>query len=454
MAWTSNRLWRLLLAVLLNFSHGCAEKPSVGAIDAADDRPVDQGVGMPDVTPEASTRGRDAIEPEDSSEDASAPTDAGFDVGPPPADAAHPTTRTPIRQLVASNWPCALLETGILRCWGNNTVRLIVPSDPPRPTPQFISNPTTIRGLVDIIEFSSTFYQGCALTRPGSVYCWSNDPALGGVDPRMFMGNPTAPNVAATGVSDAIAIRAGEWGACVIRSDLSLWCWGRNRRGQLGRGFVQTTSYTAVRIEGLSDVGDARLGVLHACAMLGDRSVRCWGDNTEGQLGIGPSYPVELDPRRVELPPVAGITVSRQGQHTCARLVDETLRCWGRNTAGQLGDGTVEQRVRPVEVEGLTGVLSVGAGMAYTCALRRDGTVWCWGENRNGQLGDGSTEGRTRPAVVPGLDHVIELSVGALATCARRDDNSVWCWGQWMQARPDGSPEDVRSPIPIAGIDP
>jgi alpha-tubulin suppressor-like RCC1 family protein len=86
--------------------------------------------------------------------------------------------------------------------------------------------------------------------------------------------------------------------------------------------------------------------------------------------------------------------------HSCALMADASVRCWGLNKDGQLGDGTREPRDRPTPVVGLTDVVSVAAAIAATCALRRDGSVLCWGDNEYGQLGDGTTTSRDTPTPV------------------------------------------------------
>ncbi|MEI8255772.1 MAG: hypothetical protein WCJ30_08880, partial [Deltaproteobacteria bacterium] len=116
--------------------------------------------------------------------------------------------------------------------------------------------------------------------------------------------------------------------------------------------------------------------------------------------------------------------------HTCARMSDGTVRCWGFNGSGQLGDGTVIPRASPAAVPGLSSAASVAAGGGHTCAVLADATVRCWGANRYGQLGDGTTQDRPTPVAVRGLADVAALALGTEHSCARLRDGTVRCWGR------------------------
>ncbi|MBL8720400.1 MAG: hypothetical protein JNL79_30725 [Myxococcales bacterium] len=125
-------------------------------------------------------------------------------------------------------------------------------------------------------------------------------------------------------------------------------------------------------------------------------------------------------------------SLSAGSEMTCAALADGTVRCWGRNNVGQLGNGTktFDPVVRPVQVTGLTDAVAVSAGVEYACALRAGGTVVCWGGNALGVLGNGTTTDSLTPTPVTGLTDVTEIAAGFTATCVRRADASVWCWGR------------------------
>lgn len=130
----------------------------------------------------------------------------------------------------------------------------------------------------------------------------------------------------------------------------------------------------------------------HTCAVLSG-IVKCWGYNRSGQLGDG-STANRLTPADVlGLSGVTGI-VAGWG-HTCALIGDGTVRCWGSNSYGQLGDGKgaylwEQHSATPVAVVGLSGATAIAAGGYHTCALMEGSSVRCWGSNHSGQLGDGT----------------------------------------------------------------
>jgi len=168
----------------------------------------------------------------------------------------------------------------------------------------------------------------------------------------------------------------------------------------------------------------------HTCAVLDSGSVKCWGDNWSGQLGDGST----IDDSNIPVD-VLGITnavdISAGGAHTCAVLDSGSVKCWGANWSGQLGDGSTsyENNV-PVDVVGISDAISISAGNRHTCALLSSGAVKCWGDNEYGQLGDGSTIWYSNvPVDVVGINDAISISAGDDHTCALLSSGAVKCWG-------------------------
>lgn len=290
----------------------------------------------------------------------------------------------------------------------------------------------------------------------------------------------------------AALVAASGYHTCAINSSGGVECWGSNNSGfRLGDPSIhQATSPVPVR--GISDavaisIGDSASDIDegHTCVLHGDRTVSCWGSDQWGALGQGgppasqddrsdgdPTVPVAVRASGLALPTkVRGITdavdVSAGGSHTCVVHADGGGSCWGDNTFGQLGDGTVQSRDWPARVPGLSDAVSISAGWIHTCALHSDGTVSCWGANGWAQLGDGTFSDRQSPVKVTGIDDAVMVSAGAEYTCVVRQSGGISCWGSNLSDYHDeagnpvfrvgmlgtGSRETlVASPAPVLGI--
>src|SRR5439155_189646 len=184
-------------------------------------------------------------------------------------------------------------------------------------------------------------------------------------------------------------------------------------------------STVPVAVVGLSNAVAVAARGYHSCALLGDGTVRCWGRNADGQLGDGTVADPATGPPGSSTPvQVSGITgaaaVIAGGYHTCALFTDGTAQCWGRNDDGQLGDGTITRSSTPVQAVGINDAVAVNAGILHTCALLSNSTVKCWGAvapgDGFGQLGNGSTTGSSTPVTVTGTGVAWASSNGAVAT--------------------------------------
>lgn len=193
-------------------------------------------------------------------------------------------------------------------------------------------------------------------------------------------------------------------------------------------------------------------GHSHACARYPDGSVRCWGNNQYGQLGDG-SLTGRLTPVVVStLSNVLAVTTG--GFHSCALLQNRTVQCWGINGEGGLGDGTTTNRTRPVAVSNLSNVAEISGGASHTCARLQDGTVRCWGWNAYGQLGDGTTTNRSTPVLVTGLSGpVATIAAGGHHTCVILSGGAVRCWGSNAYGQlGDGTSVNSSIPRTVGGL--
>ena len=165
---------------------------------------------------------------------------------------------------------------------------------------------------------------------------------------------------------------------------------------------------------------------------------------------------VTQQPQRAGAAAFSGFTqVAAGDKFTCAVKSDGTVWCWGQNSKGTLGDGTVTHRTRPVQVVGITDATHVVAGLEFACALRSGGTVKCWGSNSNGQLGNASTTDSSTPVDVAGLTSVTQISGNYNHVCALRSDATVRCWGWGLLFQlGDGTQTDRSTPVTPAGLGP
>jgi alpha-tubulin suppressor-like RCC1 family protein len=257
-----------------------------------------------------------------------------------------------------------------------------------------------------------------------------------------------------TNIQTSRAISAGAFHTCALQADGALLCWGGNFNGQLGDGTDQKRS-GAVWIKSLGKtVTSVSAGAFHTCAVKENGSLWCWGKNDAGQLGDGGKQN-KLEPTEVTRLGTSVQQVSTGRDHTCAVKKDGSLWCWGRNDFGQIADGTTTYQSTPNQVKNLgTSVASVSAGSFHTCVVKKDGSLWCWGGNDSGQLGDGSTTTRMKPVQVQGVGSSITLvSAGNRHTCSLTKQGSLWCWGKNNSGElGDGSKQKRLNPVSVSRL--
>jgi alpha-tubulin suppressor-like RCC1 family protein len=339
-------------------------------------------------------------------------------------------------------YTCVRLSDGTAKCTGRNqfaqhgngTLNDSTVLDP-------VSNLTTATQVVAGDEFA------CALLGDGTAKCWGLGES-GQRGDRSFATFALVP-VAVFGLTGANAIAGGYEHACALLSNGTMRCWGGNIEGQLGNGTTANPGTNQpVAVVGITGATTMTTGAYHTCALLGNGTVQCWGRNGQGQLGNGTFV-------QSSTPVLAGITgvtgVSGGGAHTCAVLSNGTVRCWGDNQFGQLGNGSTGTSATPVSVVGINTAVAVSAGWRHTCALLGDGTIRCWGQNQFAQLGNGTTTGSTTPVSVSGMSGAVAVTAGWWHhSCALLGDGTVRCWGEntWGQLG-NGTRTNSSTPVTL-----
>ncbi|HYO74172.1 MAG TPA: RCC1 repeat-containing protein, partial [Archangium sp.] len=205
--------------------------------------------------------------------------------------------------------------------------------------------------------------------------------------------------VQVSGLSGVTALFAGLDHSVALRQDGTVWAWGGNSVGQLGDG-TTTQRSTPAQVPGLTGVTALAVGGGHHLALRQDSTVWAWGFNQYGQLGDGTAT---HRPTPLQVPGLMGITaLSASLGHSLAVREDGALWAWGENDHGQLGGGNIRY-LHPtlVDASALPGLTAVAAGSFHSLALLGDGTVRAWGSNTSGQIGDGTDPSNPIPGPVP-----------------------------------------------------
>lgn len=324
-----------------------------------------------------------------------------------------------------------------------------------------------------ILAVSAGVNHVCALLDDGALKCWGQNSdgqlGLGDTANRGASLSHMGTNLPTVNLGAAVAAKllvAGYSSTCALLTDGGLKCWGYNFNGQLGLGDAMTRGVTpgemgdqlprvnlgSGRTATLVDMGGA-----HVCALLDSGAVKCWGGNSNGQLGLGDTRDRGTAPSDMgDALPAVSLGTGRTAKmiatgqiHSCALLDNGTVKCWGLNDSGDLGLGDMETRgdnanemgdnLPAVNVgTGRTAQL-IAAGAFHTCALLDNAAVKCWGNNGYGQLGLGNTADRggnrnemgdNLPAVNLGTGRSAKSIVaGGFHTCALLDNDTVKCWG-------------------------
>lgn len=359
---------------------------------------------------------------------------------------------------------CASLRHGVVRCWGGNDHGQLGSghADPVADRLPYTLDPIAFDAPIDTLVAGTN--HTCVLLETGEVHCWGlNASGQLGLGHGEDIGDDERPGPEASLVRlgeacpSAVALAAGGDVTCAVLEGGELQCWGDNAYGQLGLGHTERVGddeLPSIRVDLDEAVVDVAVGGEHVCAILETDRIRCWGRNHLGQLGLGHTDDIGDDelPREVDVVPMwydqrLPIDVVASNTHNCALTTDEWGHCWGYNGNGELGLGSVIHLPEATPLDrGLlqwdSPPVQFSAGAQHTCVRLANHRVRCWGVNDRAQLGlpnldnFGDSENMMIfPAIDLGVDDrgaplaALEVQAGERHTCALLETGSVLCWG-------------------------
>jgi alpha-tubulin suppressor-like RCC1 family protein len=325
---------------------------------------------------------------------------------------------------------CAVLWDKTVACWGDpgltgGDVGLTVP--------------VAVPGVVDAVTVSAGEHAGCAVDRWNGVRCWEaafegDDTSTGSVEPSYtsLAGSSVALGAGLSCLSGSINEPiVCAWLAPGDAFDFANGAeWSPYAPFEVSRGYINDPGDSAVSV-----------GERHGCVVR-QFVPFCWGDNSHGQ--VDPSRAAGFEASPVMLDDFAGLRdIAAGARHTCVVYLDGGVRCFGDDSLGQLGDGVVSGGRRLGTVVDLGGpAWRLVAGTSHTCAVREDGQVFCWGANLHGQVGVAPSPSRAVPVAVPGITRAIGVALGETHTCVLLDSGVVSCFGLLPRRSAAAQPSD------------
>jgi alpha-tubulin suppressor-like RCC1 family protein len=252
-------------------------------------------------------------------------------------------------------------------------------------------------------------------------------------------------------IENILEVALGEAHSCARKPEGTVKCWGDDRNGQSGTGTAADGGLRnePVDVSSITDAVDIASGLKHTCIVHKEGKVSCWGFNNDGQLGdgqTGTSSPTPVEALQIS----DAVNLGAGSNFTCASRRGGGAACWGANNAGQLGTKDNLASAAPISVKDLKDVATVAAGQLHACAVKRNGTVFCWGEGGNGQLGNGGTSGSNAAVEVAALSGAIQVAATERSTCALTSIGTVHCWGaNELGQLGNGAANTSANPSPI-----
>ncbi len=329
-------------------------------------------------------------------------------------------------QVVAAGYTtCARLTDGTVQCWGDGATGQL--GDGQTGSGHSSATPGPVEGVSGATDLACGPSHCCAVAN-GAVLCWG-DNEFGGSSPAAAAKTLVKPT-AVPEIADAVAVAAGGYHSCAIVGGGAVKCWGLGTAGQLGDGLANIPKAVVKAKLGAAAATVIVAGPNHTCVRTATGTGLCWGYNEDGELGDGNGGTSKEADTPVVISGLQGIaTLSAGENHGCAIVVGGSVRCWGKQSSGQLGTGGGNSYYSTPQVVALDSATAIAAGGSHSCAAVTGGGLWCWGGNGNGQLGLPAAASNAFPAELKGFGDVLGVAAGTVHTCAVRGDGTVWCWG-------------------------
>jgi alpha-tubulin suppressor-like RCC1 family protein len=360
---------------------------------------------------------------------------------------------------------CGVTSTGAAYCWGLNPygeLGIGTTTGPQQCGGSLACSlvPAAVLGGLKFTAVSARDYFTCGLTTTGVAECWGLN-----ADGQLGTGTTmqsTTPAAVTGGLSfTAISANEGYPFACGVTSTSAAYCWGNNRLGGLGIGSADLNAHpTPVAVTGGLSFTTVTGGFAFACGVTAAGAASCWGQNGYGQLGSGVTGPQSCNAQACNPAPVAVVgghsftVASAGGSHACGVTSTGAAYCWGDNTSGELGIGSVDvnPHATPLAIAGGLAFTSVSAGATHVCGVASSGAAYCWGDNGYGELGDGTMTSSATPVAVAGGLSFAAVSAGNRATCGVTPSHVAYCWGFNAYGQlGNGTTTNSATPVKVTG---
>ncbi len=313
---------------------------------------------------------------------------------------------------------------------------------------------------VTFTEFSVPQFVGdaeCAIRSTGAVYCWG-DNRRGQVGDGTTVDKNVPTAVVGAPTLTKLAVGAGDH-MCGLTAAGAAWCWGANSFGQLGDS-TTTDRTSATLVKGGLSFTQLAISRISTCGLTNAGTMYCWGSTDESLFGDAVVHGIVTGPKQVTLP--SGLTFSSIGigrNLACGLTSGGKIWCWGGG--GFTGDGTsggtttttpFTIRVAPAPINDGRSYKQIAVGEQYACAVTVGNQALCWGGNGSGQLGDGTTTSRTSPVPVSTTRSFSSIAVALAHSCALDTSGAMYCWGANSDGRAgDGTVAAKLVPSAVSG---